>query len=134
MRVLVCGDRNWSNYEFMRKALAKFENEKGMITVLIEGCARGADSMAGHLWAKEIDTPEHPIYVEHYPAQWDLHGKAAGPIRNQQMLTEGRPEVVIAFHEDIASSKGTADMVRRARKAGIPVWIPFKQPQRSMGL
>lgn len=43
-----------------------------------------------------------------FPAKWNEHGKAAGPIRNQQMLTEGKPDVVFAFHDDIASSKAHA--------------------------
>lgn len=132
MRVLVCGDRNWSDFAFMARALAKWENEKGPITVLIEGCARGADSMAGHRWAPGALGDR--IYVEHYPALWDKHGKAAGPIRNQQMLDEGKPEFVIAFHADIESSRGTRDMVRRARRAGIPVWLPYPQPQQTLNL
>jgi hypothetical protein len=36
------------------------------------------------------------------------------------MLDEGRPDEIVAFHDNIAASKGTADMIRRAQKAGIP--------------
>jgi len=50
-------------------------------------------------------------------ANWRTHGKAAGPIRNQQMLDEGRPHLVVAF----PGGTGTADMVRRAKAAGVPV-------------
>lgn len=60
--------------------------------------------------------------VEVYPAQWNEHGRRAGPIRNQQMLTEGRPDIVVYFHLDIDASKGTRDMVTRSRKAGLPVY------------
>jgi hypothetical protein len=58
-----------------------------------------------------------------FPADWNTHGKAAGPIRNRQMLKEGKPDVVLAFHEDLGRSKGTADMVRAAKAAGIAVKV-----------
>lgn len=147
-RILICGDRNWTDYEFFVAAMLKWIAKHGVPKTIIEGCARGADSMAGHQWAVEIDEPKP--YVEHYPAKWEQHDsyeqtcwckdksvekcRGAGPIRNQAMLNHGRPDAVIAFHKDIASSRGTADMVKRARKAGIPVWIPFPQPQQELGL
>jgi len=54
-----------------------------------------------------------------FPADWKSYGKGAGPIRNQLMLDEGKPDLVLAFHNDISSSRGTADMIRRAKKHGI---------------
>lgn len=51
------------------------------------------------------------------PADWKKHGKAAGPIRNQSMLTEHKPDLVIAF--PLGESKGTRDMIRKAKAAGI---------------
>jgi hypothetical protein len=54
------------------------------------------------------------------PAKWEEHGKAAGPIRNRQMLTH-KPAMVIAFHNDIQKSKGTKDMITAAKDAGIPI-------------
>jgi predicted polyphosphate/ATP-dependent NAD kinase len=50
-------------------------------------------------------------------------GKAAGIIRNQRMLDEGKPDLVIAFQ----GGDGTADMVRRANKSKIPTIILTKQ-------
>lgn len=87
-----------------------------MFTV-IEGDARGADRLAGE-WAEEQG--EQPL---RFPADWEKYGRAAGPIRNQQMLDEGRPDLVLAFSRDITKSKGTKDMVTRAHKAGLPVYI-----------
>jgi hypothetical protein len=63
------------------------------------------------------------ITVKVFEAAWDMHGKAAGAIRNQRMLDEGKPDEVWAFTDDLATSKGTADMVRRARKADVPVYV-----------
>ena len=80
--------------------------------VLIHGAARGADEGAAR-WAKS-----EGIASRAYPANWRKHGKAAGPIRNQQMLDDGRPDFVVAF----PGGRGTADMVRRAHAAGVPVY------------
>ena len=57
------------------------------------------------------------IPVERFPADWSEYGKAAGAIRNQQMLDEGTPDLVVAF----PGGNGTLDMVRRSQRAGIKV-------------
>ncbi len=63
------------------------------------------------------------LSVQAYPAQWHQYGRAAGPLRNQEMLTDAKPDLVLAFHRNLARSRGTADMVRRARAAGVPVRV-----------
>ncbi len=85
--------------------------------IIIHGAANGADTIAG-MAAKELG-----LEVMEFPAEWSKHGKRAGPIRNQQMLDEGRPNGVIAFHEDISRSKGTKHMIKIAKKNNIPVLI-----------
>ncbi len=54
------------------------------------------------------------------PANWE-RGRRGGPLRNQRMLDEAKPDWVVAFPTE--KSKGTWDMVRRAEKAGVPIWI-----------
>lgn len=85
--------------------------------VVIHGAAPGADAMAG-TWDGVVG-----VEVVPFPADWGRFGKGAGPIRNQQMLDEGHPEVVVAFHDDLAGAKGTKDMVTRALTAGLPVYL-----------
>ena len=115
MRVLVCGDREWSNGEVMLRRLQALEEYDEV--VIIEGEARGADLMARGI-AKFFGWK-----VLAFPANWDKYHRAAGPIRNQQMLVEGKPDLVLAFHVDLERSKGTKDMVNRARRAGVPVEV-----------
>ena len=86
-------------------------------TTIIQGEARGADLIAKSV-ARAQGCP-----IECYPADWAQYGKAAGPIRNKQMLDEGKPDLVLAFSEDIGSSRGTANMVMQARKRGIEVRV-----------
>lgn len=78
---------------------------------IIAGEAKGADFLA-RVWAKWLQVD----YIG-FPAEWDTHGKRAGPIRNKQMLTEGKPDLVIAF----PGRRGTADMVSQSKKAGVEV-------------
>lgn len=113
MRVLVCGGRDFSDTDFAYRFLDEFHKHRN-IDVVIEGNARGADRIAGY-WARrtKIDNLK-------FEADWELHGKRAGPMRNQRMLDEGKPDVVIAFQ----GGKGTADMVRRAEEAGVEVVRP----------
>lgn len=77
---------------------------------MIHGDASGADRLSGE-WAASKG-----IQVEARPADWSKHGRAAGPIRNSQMLDE-KPELVIAF----PGGQGTADMVRKAKQTGLEV-------------
>jgi ABC-type sugar transport system substrate-binding protein len=86
------------------------QHQQYPITCLINGGCHGADQLARN-WAKKFGVTQ-----ETYPADWSK-GRIAGPIRNQEMIDRGKPDLVIAF----PGGKGTADMVRRAREAGIPV-------------
>jgi hypothetical protein len=118
--VLVCGDRNWTDNALIREVLEKLPRNE----VLIHGDARGADKIGGKV-AESLG-----LIVKAYPADWSQFGNGAGPIRNQAMLDvlldhqrRGRPVAVHAFHDDIPSSKGTADMVRRSVAAGVEVEV-----------
>lgn len=110
MRVLVCGGRDFTDKDLMFDFLDKHEADYGPYTV-IQGGARGADALAKE-WANDLNLP-----VEEYKADWLLYGKAAGPIRNKQMLDEGKPDLVIAF----PGGRGTQNMIQQAIKAGVKV-------------
>ncbi len=62
---------------------------------------------------------EHNIPVVVFPAEWDRYGRAAGSIRNRQMLITGRPTKVYAFHNHIHESRGTLNMIGQAKAHGI---------------
>lgn len=108
--ILVCGGRDYADREFAFATLDRIHQEQ-RVTRVIHGGATGADSL-GLAWAHA-----RRVAVDSYPAQWNAHGKAAGPLRNQQMLEQGRPDLVVAF----PGGAGTADMVRRATAAGVRV-------------
>ena len=128
MRVLVCGSRDWTDGQVVETVLMGATVNLQTEHVIIEGGARGADSHAADFATRLKRHPKfgHPGAHEQYPADWKQHGKAAGAIRNQRMLDQGRPDVVFAFKDgyDPASGRGgTEDMVRRAKAYGIPCYI-----------
>ena len=104
MRVLVCGGRDYAKADYVSRVLDGLS-----VTTLVHGGARGADILAGH-WALR-----HGVNTEVFYADW-ARGKRAGPERNQRML-DSKPDLVVAF----PGGRGTADMVRRAKAAGIEV-------------
>lgn len=117
-RVLVCGSRTFSDRRVVDAILDGFASREGIVT-LIEGGASGADFFAAE-WAEALAS----VGWYRFAADWETHGKAAGPIRNKRMLEEGRPHLVLAFvDKPLVESKGTADMVRRAHDAGVPVYV-----------
>lgn len=109
MRVLVCGGRDYADEKGLRLVLDAMHKTLPF-TLLIHGAASGADHLAAQ-WALRKG-----IALKAYPADWKLHGRAAGPIRNEQMLA-AQPDKVIAF----PGGRGTAHMVGIARKAGVQV-------------
>jgi hypothetical protein len=105
--VLVTGGRDYADWYTVRMTLDLIG-----VTLLVHGCARGADRLAEH-WAQDRGVQQHA-----YAADWQRLGKAAGPIRNQRMLDyEPGIQLVVAF----PGNSGTADMVKRARRKGIAV-------------
>jgi hypothetical protein len=113
MRLLICGSRDWNDYELIRECILRIGVPN--IACIIQGEARGADLMAKSL------ALEYDIKHADFPADWDVAGPGAGPRRNQRMLDEGKPTHVLAFHDAIHTAKGTGDMIQRAEAARVPV-------------
>lgn len=109
MKVIVCGGRQFDDFRKISLVLDT-QHEETPFSVLIHGDALGADRTAAK-WARARRVP-----TQAFPANWERDGIKAGPIRNSQMLAQ-RPDLVIAF----PGGKGTADMVRKAKAAGVAV-------------
>lgn len=106
-RIIVCGGRDYKDRDHVCRTLSEIGP-----SYIAEGGARGADKFA-HEWALSNKIPH-----EKFEAQWSI-GKCAGPKRNQRMLDEAMPDLVVAF----PGGDGTADMVRRARQKGVKVLL-----------
>lgn len=136
LRILVCGSRHWPKPIPIDVVIGGFVAVYGAQNVtVIHGAGGKADSMASSA------AHRHGADTDPYPARWEEHDrdgtspvpcrcapdalrcKVAGPRRNQRMLDKALPDVVMAFTDSLAASSGTFDMVRRARKAGIPAYV-----------
>ena len=119
MRILVCGGRDFTDRDKVWRTLDgvfpisepdAYGNYLPLGTLIHGACPTGADHLADEYAVVNW------LGLETYPPDWSL-GRKAGPIRNQRMLDEGKPDLVVAF----PGGRGTADMVRRARQSGVPV-------------
>ncbi len=111
MRVLICGSRYFRDAKRIFHYLSTVPKD----TIIIEGEARGADTI---VWVCcEILGLE---YIQ-FPADWSAYHKAAGVLRNQQMLEEGNPDLGLFYHADLDKSRGTIDMITRAANAKVAV-------------
>lgn len=118
LRVLICGSRDWSDKCRIGRYLDDLLSAEGLEPanlVVIHGGCKGADHHAG------MEAKGRGCQVLEFPADSAKFGLSAGPKRNQQMLMEGQPDRVVAFHADWQKSKGTKDMITRARFYGLQV-------------
>ena len=124
LALLITGDRKWTDIKAIMRESKVLMKEYNVI-IVIHGAAAGADKIGAYVF----DT--YGITVDPMPADWDQYGKAAGPIRNGQMLKKllkfkADKKLVLAFHPDLSKSKGTKDMVTQARKAHVDVKVVSK--------
>lgn len=113
--LVVFGGRDFADATLLYAKLDHFTAELGKL-VVVTGDATGADRLAA-AWALDR---KHTLVI-HY-ADWDTHGKSAGPLRNLEMVNSVRAvehKFAVAFHD--GKSRGTADTLARVRAAGIPL-------------
>lgn len=112
MRIIIAGSRDINNYPWIKACINHCDID---ITEIVSGGARGVDA-AGEQYAEEYN-----ITVTHFPANWDKHGKAAGPIRNKEMAEYVSPNGGLILFWD-GKSKGSANMLLWAKKTNLLIW------------
>lgn len=111
MRILVTASRDWNDYITIKRKLLEHAKGNRNVTVIHGDCPTGGDRIADAV-ATELGWA-----VEKYPADWQQHGKSAGPIRNVLMVRKGA-HVCVAFIK--GQSRGATGCADLAEKAGIP--------------
>jgi YspA, cpYpsA-related SLOG family len=112
MKTIICGSRHFDEYALLEKRMMAVPWQ---ITEVVSGCAKGADTL-GEKWAEGQKLP-----VKKFPAEWDVFGDAAGPLRNKRMAEYA--EACVAFlYED---SRGTKDMIKQAMAKGLRVHVIY---------
>ncbi len=113
MIVIICGDRNWTDEGTIDEYIMTLPPNS---TIFHGGC-RGADRISARLG----EARGHEVIP--MDAEWNKYRLGAGPKRNTRMLEEGKPDLVVAFHDDLSKSKGTADMLGQAEARGVPTEV-----------
>lgn len=107
MKVLITGSRGYYDEPVIFEALKDLPEG----THFIVGDARGADEIAISIITNQYGK-ERNWTVKIFKAEWNKYGKAAGPIRNYEMIKQ-EPDMVLAFKN--GESPGTNHMVGLAR-------------------
>lgn len=107
MKLIVCGGREYGDYHALKRAIEQLKP-----TYIAHGAARGADTLADEI-ATHLRIP-----VRRYVADWKTFGRAAGMMRNGQMLKDFEPDAVLAA----PGGNGTANMVIRSLRQPVPVY------------
>ena len=110
MRTIIAGSRDVTDYE---KVTVAVKLSGFVITEVVSGGARGVDTL-GEQYAKE-----HSLSCKRFPADWSKYGRAAGPIRNEQMAEYA--EALVAL--PVKTSKGTRHMIKAATARGLRVFV-----------
>lgn len=117
LRVIIAGSRDFNNYNLLNSTISNYLKENTNNVEIISGTARGADQL-GERFANE-----YGYQIKRFPADWNLYGKIAGPIRNREMAeyaSDGQG-VLFAFWD--GKSRGTKSMINLAKKFGLEVHI-----------
>lgn len=123
MKTIIAGSRDLDCYNVVSEAV---DESQFSVTEVVSGTARGVDKL-GERWAAD-----HGVPVKRFPADWEGLGKAAGPIRNQQMAAYGDALVaVVLVDEDGNGTRGTEHMIRSASALGLHVYV--KRVLRQVG-
>jgi len=119
----ITGGRRFKDEEFVWDCLTNFMVQSGPLAAMVNGMAREGVDLFAYRWAQQMNIP-----VREFPADWDAHGEAAGPLRNQEMI-DANPDmkVMVVF----PGHSGTSDMTRRCRKAGIERVFFTEHPSNS---
>lgn len=113
MKIAIVGSRSFDNYQFLKKILDWYD-----IDVVVSGGAKGADRLAARY------AVEKGIELKEFLPNWDLHGRAAGFIRNKDIVKYA--DEVIAFWD--GKSKGTAHSIQIAEDSCKPVHKYWSEP------
>lgn len=116
MRIVISGSRTITDEKWIERILC---GQLGSGDLVVTGGCRGVDKIA-HDWARRMFCKTKVM-----PADWDTHGKAAGPIRNAQMMEDA--DLLLAFWD--GKSRGTRNAIDEARKRGVETHIFYRPAQ-----
>lgn len=111
--ILITGDRGWTDTKIIQFALSRISQQYNFNDIIVvHGAAKGADTIA------DIEAKKLYFTTISVPANWEFYGKRAGVFRNHKMFDTWKPDIILAFHNNIQKSKGTKEMIKYALSKG----------------
>lgn len=120
-RVIIAGSRGFDNYAFLEGRMDLLSEDWDEDLIVVSGGARGADKL-GEQWAFRA---RHDVEV--IPADWERHGRAAGPIRNEEMADIA--DAVVVFWDGI--SRGSKSMISAAVTRALELHVYIVEGMRA---
>jgi hypothetical protein len=118
MKIIIAGGRDFDDYDLLVRE-CKILLDDMNVERIVSGHAKGADSLGEKFAFK------HDYDIKIFEAKWDIHGKAAGYLRNNDMAIYA--DMLIAFWD--GKSRGTQDMIKLAKNHGLMVHVITYGPQ-----
>lgn len=109
IRLIIAGGRDFNDYDFLFKYYVEWDlelDDMEFLEEIVSGGCKGADKLGERL-AHEAD-----VTIKRFPADWNKHGKAAGPIRNEEMAKYATHALI--FWD--GKSRGTKNMIDLCEK------------------
>lgn len=113
MNLIIAGCRDFTGGAIIYEGIDLFINEHGEPDLIIEGGATGVDRIAGEY------AHDHNIPLQIFKVDWNKYGRAAGPIRNEEMAKYGTH--LLAFWD--GKSRGTKNMIDTAERYRLNVRV-----------
>lgn len=111
MKTIIAGSRDITDYKVVEDAILE---AAWKVTGIVSGGSKGVDRL-GEIYAEKNSLP---LFL--FPANWEKHGKAAGPIRNKLMAIKAWAWLAISN-----GSKGTQNMINEANLLGLKVYVKW---------
>ena len=116
MRILVVGDRHWNCAELAGQIVNRLLARYGPNLVIIHGGEPGVDQ------AVALACQELGVLVEARLVNWHQTGLPTIGTKNRELI-KAAPELCVAIHQSIETSKRTRDCVQQALQARIPTFL-----------
>lgn len=124
-RLIIAGSREFNDYSLLKSKVLEYIGIENNDITIVSGTARGADQLG------ERFALENNLNLVKMPANWNLYGKRAGYLRNNDMATFAAKEngVLIAFWD--GKSKGTKHMIDLAYRHKLTVYVVYFKKEQS---
>ncbi len=127
MRILITGDRDWSDPAFIEKKFLELKNlypGNEEFVILNCGSLGGVDATA------RVIARKYKLEFNTYRANYEKYDRTANALRNSEIIKEGKPRIIFIFHPKPEKSESLQDLITKAKRRKIPINIFYGDPNK----